>query len=393
MPVTPVRLAVGLALLVAASGCSPLEVETSRWEHTPETCPSGVLAPWKRATPEEVGLASAPLEEVASLASAGDLGNVHGILVVRDGRLVLERYFTGSDESWGEPLGQITFTEETFHDLRSVTKSVVGALVGIALGEGLLPDIDAALVDLLPGRADDAPAQVRQIRVRHALTMTAGLEWDERMPYWWPWNDEIEMWRSDDPVGFVLSRAVQHPPGRRFAYNGGLPTALAAAVEASAHQSMDLFAAQRLFCPLGVEAFEWKRHPGGIHIAASGLRLRPRDWARFGWMMLSGGRWGGRQIVPAGFVHDSLRTQIDTGGSIEPGYGFLWWMTGAEASHEDPQTPVAVGYGGQRIFLLLRERSVVVVTAGEYGALDQDRAGRRVVAAVREAERGFPPDP
>jgi CubicO group peptidase (beta-lactamase class C family) len=272
------------------------------------------------------------------------------------------------------------------HDLRSVTKSVVGALVGIALGAGTLPGLDAPLPDLLPKYRDRVSPAVQRIQLRHALLMAAGLEWDElSMPYWWPWNDETEMWRSNDPVGFVLSRPVVAEPGAAFAYSGGLPTVLAAVVEQASGETLDRYAVEHLFCPLGVSTFEWMRHPSGTFIAASGLRLRPRDMARFGWMMLEGGRFGGRQIVPEDYARASLTRQEETKSFIAPGYGYQWWVNDVGPPLGLREVPTANGNGGQRIFVLAKERMVVVTTAGMYDSPKQAEGPYQVLKAVLAA--------
>jgi CubicO group peptidase (beta-lactamase class C family) len=280
----------------------------------------------------------------------------------------------------------VTFDAATLHDLRSVTKSVVGVLVGIAQGDGSIPSVDTPLVDLLPTYRDRVAPAVARIRLRDALTMSAGLEWDElSMPYWWPWNDEIEMWRSGDPVLFALTRPVVAEPGSTFAYNGGLPTVLAAIVERASGMSIDRFATERLFCPLGIETFEWMRHGSGLHIAASGLRLRPRDMARIGWMMLENGRVGGRQIVPEAYVRQALAVQLETHNPIAPAYGYQWWVNQPVTPAGRLDVPTAIGNGGQRIFVLREARTVVVMTAGDYDARTQGLGPRRVLDAVLAA--------
>src|SRR5262249_43893828 len=187
-------LLVGLAPLAAA--CNMLEAEPKRWEQNATSCPLGSATdPWPVAGPSEVGLDPRPLDAVAERAARGELGNLHAIVIVRDGRLVFERYFTGRDTLWGRSLGEVAFNADTLHDLRSVSKSVVGALVGIAHGAGLLPTLDAPLVDLLPKYRDQVAPGAEKIRLRHALTMSAGLEWDElSRPHWWPAKDEAARW-------------------------------------------------------------------------------------------------------------------------------------------------------------------------------------------------------
>jgi CubicO group peptidase (beta-lactamase class C family) len=313
---------------------------------------------WQEAKPGEVGLDGAALEAVAERIEKGELANVHSLLVARSGKLVFERYFAGVDTAWGEPLGRVEFGPTTLHDLRSVTKSVVGALVGIAHGDGRLPDLDAPLAGFFPEQAKGREKDLAGRTLRHALTMSAGLSWDELShPYWDPRNDENGLWRASDPIEFVLSREPIAPGGTRFAYSGGMPVLLGATVEKATKIPLDRFAIERLWCPLGVAGAEWVRHGSGVFVAASGLRLRPRDMARFGQMMLDDGRFDGRQIVPADYARSSLEPQIETGGSLTPRYGYQWWIG---------DLPLAIGNGGQRIAVDRGQRLVIVVTAGNY---------------------------
>jgi CubicO group peptidase (beta-lactamase class C family) len=356
------------------SGC--LGMDTVHWKRAPTDC---ATAPeeWRAATPEEVGLDGAMLEEVAERVAKGELANVHSVLVVRDGKLVFERYFAGEDQAWGRPLGRIEFGPETLHDLRSVTKSVVGALVGIAHGDGPLPDLDAPLASFFPKQAKDREADLAGRTLRHALTMSAGLSWDELShPYWDPRNDENALWRANDPLAYALSREPDAAAGARFAYNGGMPLLLGAAVEGATRVPLDRFARERLWCPLGVTEVEWMRHRSGAFVAASGLRLRPRDMARFGQMMLEDGRFAGRQIVPAAYARASLDPQVDTGGSLTPRYGYQWWVA---------DLPLAIGNGGQRIAVDREHRMVIVVTAGNYDSREQAAAPAGVIQGVRAA--------
>lgn len=378
-------LVAGAALV--SLGC--VDVSTVSWKRGEGECSGTPPHTWKTGSPEEAGLDGAALEALAARIEAGELPDIHSLLVVRHGHLVFERYFTGNDATWGRPLGEVTFDASVLHDQRSVTKSVVGALVGIAHGEGAIPDIDAPVVSFLPDRREHNAA-LAGITIRHALTMSAGLSWDEvSHPYWDPRNDETGMWLRDDPVGYVLDRDVVAEPGAVFAYNGGLPTVLAAVVEHATGTSIAEFAQKQLWCPLGVAEVEWLRHGSGSYIAASGLRLRPRDMARFGWMMLNDGRFEGRQIVPAEYARASLETQVLTGGSLYDNYGYQWWVEpmAGQGRREFP-LPLAVGNGGQRILVDRLAGLVVVVTAGRYDQPDQAEAPWVALESVRGAVRG-----
>ena len=151
----------------------------------------------------------------------GKLPGLHAIAVSLDGVVVLERYYEGADQRWGTDLGHVRFGPDTAHDLRSVSKSVVGLLYGIALADGLVPPVDTPLVEHFPQYPDLAEdAQRRRITVAHALTMTMGLVWDESLPYDDPRNDEIQMIFAADPLHYALSRAIAEPPGAEVALFG-----------------------------------------------------------------------------------------------------------------------------------------------------------------------------
>ncbi|HTO51935.1 MAG TPA: serine hydrolase [Myxococcota bacterium] len=347
------------------------------WEESPAEDASD----WPTVAPEAVGLSGGALEALAQRIRPGELENVHSLLVLRGGKLAFERYFAGQDARWGEASGPASFDRDTLHDVRSVSKSVVSALVGIAHGEGLLPDLDAPIASFFPEQARGCEAELAGRTLRHALTMSAGLSWDELThPYWDPRNDEHALWLAADPLAFALSRKPVAPPGARFAYNGGMPLILAQAIERESGIPFDRYAIERLWRPLGVTRAEWVQHPSGTIVSPSGLRLTPRDMARFGQMMLDGGRFAGRQIVPERYVRAALAPQIALGGNFGGAshYGYLWWIA---------QFPVASGNGGQRVVLDAATGTLLVVTAGLYDSPRQGEAPIQVLAGVFAAFR------
>src|SRR5262245_50246094 len=128
-----------------------MEMRSVHWQRTPDEFPGLPQSqPWPTAAPSEVGLDPAKLDSLADQIAKGEIKGIHSLLIVRHGKLAYERYFTGQDALWAFPIGTVVFDHETLHDVRSVSKSVVGVLVGIAHGEGALPDLDAPLASLFP---------------------------------------------------------------------------------------------------------------------------------------------------------------------------------------------------------------------------------------------------
>jgi CubicO group peptidase (beta-lactamase class C family) len=321
---------------------------------------------WATETPESAQIDRRRLEALTGAIRTHPDDNVHAVLIEHDGRLVYEEYFSGKDEKWGVPLRDTSHSRELRHDLRSVTKSVVSALVGIAAANGAIRSLDAPLLDYFPAYEDLQTPDRRQITIRHALTMSAGLEWNEEVPYNDPKNDEIAMGRSKDPVRYVLARQIVAAPGTAWRYNGGTTQVLGAIVEKTTGQPLADYAQQVLWSPLGITDVEWLGNLNGVPSAASGLRLRPRDLAKFGSLYLHGGRWQGRQVVPADWVRESTRRQMTFPGQTARGYADLWWHTCYKTSSGLVETPTAIGNGFQRVYLLRAQKTVVTFLSGRY---------------------------
>jgi CubicO group peptidase (beta-lactamase class C family) len=309
---------------------------------------------WETASPTSVGLDAAMLERLRADAAAGVFPNLHAILVVRDGRLVMEEYYGG-------------FDSQTLQYTASVSKSVGAMLLGIAIGQGVVPgmtldDLDVPLEEVLPTYSDllSGP-EARRINLRHVLTMSAGLDWDEHShPYSDPRNDWVQASRSEDPVAFVLGRPPVADPGTVFNYNGGLSIVLALLVESGSGMRADRFAEEVLFAPLGIEDYRWERLPSGITDTDGGLHLRPRDMAKLGQLYLNGGTWRGSRVVPEAWVRESVREHVVTEG--QPNYGFQWWCGDFHYADRSAFTFLASGHGGQKIYVFPDLDLVVVLT-------------------------------
>jgi CubicO group peptidase (beta-lactamase class C family) len=325
---------------------------------------------WETTTPTEVGFTPYLDENFEIARQAGTLPNLHGVVAARSGRIFFERYLAGPDAG-RSPLGVIRFGPGTLHDMRSVSKSIVGLLYGIALTAGRVPAPEANLLSQFPEYSDLSVDHTRQsLTVRHALTMTLGTDWDElTIPYTDPRNGETAMNNAADRYRYVLERSVIEPPGGRWIYNGGATALLARLIEKGTGRQLHEFACEVLFEPLKIENSEWRRGIDGEPIAASGLRLTPRDLARIGVMLLGGGQWNGKQVIPGKWLSASFAPAISMPDGQQ--YGYQWYlgmtpMNDGVGGVLQEKTIRAVGNGGQRLFLLPRLELVVAVTAGNY---------------------------
>jgi CubicO group peptidase (beta-lactamase class C family) len=328
-----VATALTVALLVAACGDSPTAPG-----------PAGILdltLPWESAGPAPLGLDGDRLDAAAGRAAS--IPRFRSLLVVRDGRLVLERYWGGVGP-------------DDVADIRSGTKSVVSTLTGIALDMGYLKSLDQTLGELVPPQVGTLRPDEESITVRDLLTMTGGWQWDESTVA--GYNDWV---LSQDHVQYLLDRPLAHPPGSVFAYNSAGVHLLGVILENVTGMSLPTFADQVLFGPLGISLRAWEPFPEGTVNGAAGLKLRPRDLARIGQLYLQNGRSGSRQIVSADWVVQATQahfpwTSDEGGGPTHVSYGYLWW------TDADNDAFLAWGYRGQYVYVAPSRRLVVVAT-------------------------------
>lgn len=293
--------------------------------------------------------------------------NFHAVLVARNGKLAFERYFKGADEIPGYVFGRrvetVAFDAATLHDMKSVSKSVASLAVGIAIDRGLIPGVDEPIWSFFPELSDLRSAR-EDIRLSHVLTMSMGLDWDEATPATGDfYNDEARMWMAWDPCRHVLSRPVTSPPGRQFLYNTGALMLVSAIVRKATGRPLDEFARVALFEPLGITSAEWARRRGNTD-AGGGLRLRPRDMAKIGQLVLAGGRWNDRQIVSKTWIEASTAEKLKA--TDDQSYGYLWWLGQARLNDRKANWIGALGRGGQSIRIVPELDLVVAVTAGYY---------------------------
>lgn len=317
-----------LLIAVLATGCGDAPTSIAPGE------------PWRSASPGEVDLDASRLETADMRAGQSEW--TRSLLVVRHGRLAFERYYGG-------------FGPDSLADVRSVTKSVVSTLTGIAMARGHIRGLDVPVSDFVNpddygvSRLDEA------ITFRHLLTMTGGWEWDEHS------GDDYGLWiTSREPVRFLLNRSIVDPPGTRFVYNSAAVHLLGIALEEATGHALPDFADEVLFGPLGVPNLSWEPLSEGFVNGGSGLDLRPRDLARLGQLFLTGGRWRGQAIVPGDWIE--MATDPVFTWSSPRSYGYLWWIDLERGGY------YASGYGGQYLYVLPGRDLVVVITTDWRGA-------------------------
>ena len=330
------------------------------WSAWSQGCAAPVGKDFPMATPVEVGLSAVRLGQVLDALDAGR-HDVRALLVLRDCKLVLERYKDG--------VGR-----EHNHAVYSVTKSFASTLVGALLYQGKLKTVDTPIADVVPkaARIDDAHwVKAKQITLRNAMQMASGLEY-KHDPCCHPIYDTRE-----DRLAAALVPAAAAAPGTRFLYSDGDASLTGATVAAVGDRDLLSLAKDTLFTPLQMENHDWLfrdragRYPGGW-----GLRVRPMDMLKLGQLYLQGGEWNGKRVFAADYP-----AQAWTAGPNKA-YGLHWWIA-------DPAvfgTPYfwAQGFKGQRIFVFPEWRLVVAQVASLPGE-EEAPVARIVVRGLVEA--------
>jgi len=361
MRIAPMRLFV---CLVAPLAMAPSASAQSVWP----------TREWRTSTPTAQGLDTAILSKLDGEFSSGDHGYVDSFLVIRNGYVVHERSYkhdydrlfasapdrTRGPYNYYDPSWHPYYQRGKLHTMQSVSKSVTSTLIGIAIRRGEIPGVDAKALSYFDGyKIPDDPRRSRWT-LRHLLTMTAGIRWDEdTVPYTDSANSCARMEESGNWVQFVLDQPMAHEPGIAFVYNSGATQLLSQVLKKATGIHADAYAAEHLFKPLGISSVYWKHTPTGHPDTEGGLYLGPRDLAKIGYLYLRGGVWEGSQILPEGWAEASTTAQVDA--SLDKRgltYGYQWWV----APSGNTQAYAALGYGGQHLIVVPALELIAVFT-------------------------------
>lgn len=369
-----VRLCLGLPILAAVAGTPPVAALAQ----------ADASDAWVRRARAE----TAALERILDRMDAQAL-NVHSVLVMQSGALAAERYYAGKDQAiYSLWRSRRTFGAADLHDMRSVSKSVIGLVYGILLARGEVPSLATPVASLYPDCPLREASAVPAVRIRDLLTMTAGLAWDEPSPVQRAaWDDQLALTWTGSVYAHLFSRERVAEPGTRFVYSGGATAVLADVMERATRRPLAELVARELFEPMGIAEWSWTQDLRGRALAFAGLRLRPRDLLKLGMLVLDKGRWQGRQLVPAAWIEAATAAQVKA--SPDYGYGYQWWVRTHAIGGRTVRVVQAIGNGGQRLYVVPALQLVVAMTAGDYGTLgilaDEDTLFLELAAGVVSA--------
>jgi CubicO group peptidase (beta-lactamase class C family) len=292
-----------------------------------------------------VGIDSLKLLDLVKDINDEKFINVHSVLISKNNNLVFEEYFNGN-------------TKETKHQLRSAAKSFTSALIGIAIDKKLLKNSDARVLDLFNSYPFIKKWNKRKdrLKVKHLLTMTAGLDCGNIMNA--NSNCGLKVYQQRDPVKYLLDLPMKHEPGEHFAYHDGITFLLSGIIGNSAKIPASEFKEKYLYSPLGIIKDS----------ITSGISSR--GMMKFGLLYLNRGIWNGKRIISREWIDESTSVHVKNPNNYMDGYGYYWWHKTFELDNRAFKTYFAAGNGGQYIFILPEENLVVVLTGGNYVDFD-----------------------
>lgn len=337
--------------------------------HAPEKLDDG----WQTSAPGDAGIDADRL--VALTGEIPNLRRIRGVVVAYDGKLVYEQYFNGA-----------TRDEKT--NVRSASKTILSAVIGIAIDRGEIDAVDARVLDLAPQfrRHDNPDPRKSEITVEDLLTMSSKLECDDNNQFS-RGNEErmylIENWAQfyfDLPVrGYPAWRPPprEAPYGRSWSYCTAGTVALGAVLEEVVGLRADEYAEQHLFGPLGTTDIDWQMTADGRAMTGGGVGWRARDMAKFGQLYLDQGAWNGSRILPASWVLASMepRAQTDFGSR----YSYLWWIEEMELPQGRLTAWSASGNGGNKIYVVPDRQLVVAISSTNYNTPGMHDQARRIL--------------
>lgn len=278
---------------------------------------------------------------------------INSVVVVKDGKLLIEKYFNGSGRN-------------QTHDPHSVGKTFASAVLGIAIHEGYIKSADQRLKEFYNLREyQNFSEKKEEVTLENLLTMSSGFEGDDNNPN--SLGNEENMYPQNNWVRWTLDlpMAADRNPGDSSIYFTAGVVVLGDIIYQSVPEGLEDYAHQKLFEPLGISNYQWQHTPQNVANTAGGIQLTPLDFAKFGQLYLSGGKWKNEQIIPKEWVNNSLIRHYETSFDNN-GYGYLLWNKKYQVGDKSYNTFYCSGNGGNKIFIFKELNTVIVITASAY---------------------------
>ena len=297
---------------------------------------------WTSSTPEEQGMDESILLKGLDYIRDNKI-KIYSLLVIRNNKVVFERYGCNA-------LDNKQCTPYTLHYIHSCTKSIVSALIGIAIGQGHIKSINDPILQYFDDlKIERMSTEKESITIADVLTMRSGLEWGESD------IEETDFMNAPIPVKYVLDQKMKYPAGEVFNYSSGHVHILTSLLHRVTGKTPLQYAEEVLLQPLGIVNTPWLADSEGTNYGCFGISLTARDISKFASLYLTDGVWEGQKIIPAKWISDSLEVHTQSNWTKE-NFGYLWWL---------PNETMAaiVGAWGQNTYVIRSHNMIVSFNA------------------------------
>lgn len=316
---------------------------------------------WSTESPEDHGMDTAQLQ--TALDEAQKRSHIWSVLVIKDEAIVAERYYRGHDVN-------------SSHNIRSVSKSFLSAMTGIAIEEGYLSGTDEKMLEYFPEYTTTGmDSRKRDITIEHLLTMSAGMEHEH--------NNYFKLYNTSNWILSAIEEPLIFDPGADFSYNTFLTHTLSGILTKATEKSTFDFGQEFLCDPMGTEIADWQQGPQGIYFGGNSMFFTTRDMAMLGILYMNYGEISGEQIVPVNWVQQSIQRQAPVSGwnwgeLHNGGYGYLWWV----GEIKDYEVFLAIGHGGQFVICFPALDMIVATNSNAYLGWDQSNKNEESVVEL-----------
>ncbi len=305
---------------------------------------------------EEAGFNSDSIANLYTRINNTQHKDFRGLVVIKNNKIVIEWYFN-------------SFWRNHIHDIRSAGKSITSLLLGVAIKEGLVQNLDQDVYSFFPKeKYPSIHEDYKKIKIKHLLDMTSGLDADSddgQTP-----GNAGQWIGNDEWVEYLLSIQLADKPGKRWVYADINAALIGAIIEEKSGMSLRDFAKEKVFDPLGIKEFYWYTNAANQTVAAGTLYLSTLDFAKLGVLVASEGKWGNEQIIQADYVERLLERKVFDLSDYNPladNYGMLWYKSQRNFSTKEVNYLWASGNGGNHLVVVPEENMVIALTSGAYG--------------------------
>jgi CubicO group peptidase (beta-lactamase class C family) len=331
---------------------------------------------WSKSDPISEGINPLLIDSINQEITAGECGLIDQVLFIRNGKIIFDKRYEHNYDSISQKYDTTNFQYNydhpdwhpyykgtNLHTLQSATKSITSLLVGIAIDEGFISNVDIKVMRFFDSYSSGFKDSLKDsISLEDLLTMRGGIKWDEwSTPYSSPDNSCFAMENSKNWIEYIISQPMDTIPGTKFVYNSGITVLLGEIVKIKTGKRIDKWAEEKLFKPLDIKEYYWKVSPNGEIDTEGGLYLSIYDFAKIGQLVLNEGKWLGKRIISEKWVRNSTSyiTKVD---NIR-GYGYQWWVGSYESGSFNISWVAAGGFGDQYL-LNFKEHNLLTVTNG-----------------------------